>query len=77
MLTLPTIIGLVWLIVSFICLFLIPFLILLYMIKRKYDWLRIILIQILAWISIFFFIHLIYGGFWFFIGIIGPTLSMG
>jgi len=77
MLTLPTIIGLVWLILSFICMIAVPFVILFYMIKKKYSWPKIILIQGLSWILIFVFVHLVFGGFWFFIGIIGPALTMG
>jgi len=77
MLTLPTTVGLIWLILSFICLFAIPFVVLVYMIKRKYLWFKVILIQALIWILIFAFVHVVFGSFWFFIGIIGPTLTMG
>ncbi|RLI98970.1 MAG: hypothetical protein DRP00_00570 [Candidatus Aenigmatarchaeota archaeon] len=77
MLTLPTLIGLVWVLLSFICLLALPFAILAYMIRRKHNWIEIILVQVLSWILLFTFVHLIFGGFWFFSGIIGPALSMG
>ena len=77
MLTLPTTVGLIWLILSFVCLFTIPFIILFYTIKRRYKLFKIILIQTLCWISVFAFIYFVFGGIWFFIGIIGPTLTMG
>ncbi|OYT41563.1 MAG: hypothetical protein B6U78_02840 [Candidatus Aenigmarchaeota archaeon ex4484_224] len=76
MLTLPTIIGIIWVIISFICLLALPFVILIYMIKRKEKWYKIIFIQIFVWILIFTFIYFVFGSFWFFFGIIGPGLTM-
>ena len=77
MLTLPTIIGLIWLAASLIGLFAIPFLVLIYLIRKKYSYTVIIFTEILILILIFAFIYLVFGGLWFFIGILAPTLTMG
>lgn len=77
MLTLPTIIGLIWLASSFICLLIIPFIVLIWMIRKKCRWFKIILLQLILWYTILAFIYFVFGGPWFVIGIIGPTLSIG
>ena len=77
MLTLPSLMGLLWVVASFVCLIITPFAILAYMVKNRYNLFEIIIVQILSWLLIFAFVHLIFGGFWFFIGIIGPAATMG
>jgi hypothetical protein len=82
MLTIPTIIGIIWVMISFVCLFLAPFVVLISRVIRmkregfnKKKLFELVLIQILIWVVVLFFIHLIFGGFWTFFGMFGGTFS--
>lgn len=77
MLTLSTVLGLIWIASSFACLFAVPFVVLFYTVKKGYSRIKIVIIQLLCWVLILAYIHIVFGGFWFLIGIMGPTLTMG
>jgi len=83
MLTIPAIIGIIWFIASFTCLFSVPFVVLAEMVIKikksgfdKHKILKLVLIQILIWVSIILFINLVFGGFWIIPGILGSTFTI-